>query len=109
MTQTYEIEHLHQPNGWLSPGYLTVNDDGVIESVRVRCPEDALLVDWVVFVKIATRLPRTNRVGAAEWFGVKHKTSDVADGPTDFSVGAPKSDMSGLKVVVSAATGDYFF
>jgi len=33
MPTIYQIEHLHQPEGWLSPGYLEIGDDGVI--VRV--------------------------------------------------------------------------
>ena len=33
MPTIYQVEHLHQPDGWLSPGYLEVGDDGVI--VRV--------------------------------------------------------------------------
>ena len=33
MTTIYEVEHLHQPGGWLSPGYVEVTDDGVIRSV----------------------------------------------------------------------------
>lgn len=33
MTTVYEIEHLYQADGWLSPGYLEVGGDGII--VRV--------------------------------------------------------------------------
>lgn len=33
MPTIYQVEHLHQPDGWLSPGYLEVGDDGMI--VRV--------------------------------------------------------------------------
>ena len=33
MPVTYEIEHLHQPDGWLSPGYLEVGDEGRITAV----------------------------------------------------------------------------
>lgn len=33
MTTTYQVEHLHQADGWLSPGYLEVDDTGMIESV----------------------------------------------------------------------------
>ncbi len=33
MPTIYEVEHLHQPSGWLSPGYLEIDDRGVI--VRV--------------------------------------------------------------------------
>ncbi len=31
MPQLYQVEHLHQPDGWLSPGFLDVGDDGTIE------------------------------------------------------------------------------
>lgn len=30
MPTIYEVEHLHQPDGWLSPGYLEIDDRGVI-------------------------------------------------------------------------------
>lgn len=33
MPTTYKVEHLHQPDGWLSPGYLEVDDYGVIARV----------------------------------------------------------------------------
>lgn len=39
MAHLYEVEHLHQPDGWLSPGYLEVGDDGTILSVSATCPE----------------------------------------------------------------------
>ena len=39
MTKIYEVEHLHQPDGWLSPGYVEVGDDGVILSVSGTRPE----------------------------------------------------------------------
>lgn len=39
MTTTYEVEHLHQPDGWLSPGYLEVGDDGAILSVSATRPQ----------------------------------------------------------------------
>ncbi|WP_417598958.1 formimidoylglutamate deiminase [Pararhodobacter oceanensis] len=38
MPTLYEVEHLHQPDGWLSPGFLEVGDDGKILSVSARCP-----------------------------------------------------------------------
>ncbi len=38
MTTIYEVEHLHQPGGWLSPGYVEVGDDGVIGSVSAAKP-----------------------------------------------------------------------
>ena len=34
----YEVEHLHQPDGWLSPGYLEVGADGRILSVSGTKP-----------------------------------------------------------------------
>ena len=37
---TYEIEHLHQPAGWLSPGFLTVAD-GRITAVAGSAPDGA--------------------------------------------------------------------
>lgn len=39
MTTIYEVEHLHQPNGWLSPGYLEVGSDGMILSVTAVKPQ----------------------------------------------------------------------
>ena len=38
MTTVYKVEHLHQPDGWLTPGYLHVSDDGVIEAVKSDPP-----------------------------------------------------------------------
>ncbi len=38
MTTIYEIEHLHQPEGWLSPGYLEVDSNGIIVSVSAQSP-----------------------------------------------------------------------
>ena len=38
MTTIYEVEHLHQPDGWLTPGYLRVGEDGVIEAVDSEPP-----------------------------------------------------------------------
>ena len=38
MTTIYEVEHLHQPGGWLSPGYVEVGADGVIRSVSGTKP-----------------------------------------------------------------------
>ncbi|UVK41826.1 formimidoylglutamate deiminase [Mesorhizobium sp. AR07] len=38
MTTIYEVEHLHQPDGWLSPGYLEVDAGGTILSVRADRP-----------------------------------------------------------------------
>lgn len=39
MTTIYEVEHLHQPGGWLSPGYLEVGGDGAILSVSATRPQ----------------------------------------------------------------------
>lgn len=39
MARVYEVEHLHQLDGWLSPGYLEVGDEGVILSVSATRPE----------------------------------------------------------------------
>lgn len=39
MSMLLEVEHLHQPNGWLSPGYLEIGDDGRILSVSATKPE----------------------------------------------------------------------
>ena len=39
MTTIYEVDHLHQPRGWLSPGYLEVGADGVILSVTGARPQ----------------------------------------------------------------------
>jgi formimidoylglutamate deiminase len=38
MPKVYEIEHLHQPGGWLSPGYVEIGDDGIILSVSGSKP-----------------------------------------------------------------------
>ncbi|MCX7059063.1 MAG: formimidoylglutamate deiminase [Proteobacteria bacterium] len=37
MTTTYAFEHLHQPEGWLSPGYVTV-ENGLITAVEASAP-----------------------------------------------------------------------
>lgn len=39
MSTIYEVEHLHQPGGWLSPGYIEIGDDGIIRSVSGTKPE----------------------------------------------------------------------
>ena len=39
MSDIYEIEHLHQPDGWLSPGYLEIGADGRIVSVSATRPQ----------------------------------------------------------------------
>jgi formimidoylglutamate deiminase len=39
MTRVLEVEHLHQPDGWLSPGYLTLDATGTIASVTATRPE----------------------------------------------------------------------
>lgn len=39
MTTIYEVEHLHQPDGWLSPGYVEVGSDGLILSVSGTRPQ----------------------------------------------------------------------
>lgn len=38
MSTIYEVEHLHQPGGWLSPGFVEVGADGMILSVSDRPP-----------------------------------------------------------------------
>ena len=38
MSRTYKIEHLHQPDGWLSPGYITIGHDGQIEAIDSELP-----------------------------------------------------------------------
>ncbi len=40
MATIYKVEHLHQPDGWLSPGYLHVGDGGIIELVESAPPSD---------------------------------------------------------------------
>lgn len=40
MTTTFAFEHLHQPDGWLSPGYVTVAD-GIITGVADTPPTQA--------------------------------------------------------------------
>lgn len=35
-----EVEHLHQPNGWISPGYLSIDEQGMITRVSGDRPED---------------------------------------------------------------------
>ena len=39
MTTIYEVEHLHQPEGWLSPGYVEVGAEGLIASVSGQRPQ----------------------------------------------------------------------
>ena len=36
MDKTYKVEHLYQPNGWLSPGYLTVSKDGIVKKISAE-------------------------------------------------------------------------
>jgi formimidoylglutamate deiminase len=36
----YRVAHLHQPGGWLSPGYLEIDTDGLIASVSAEQPTD---------------------------------------------------------------------
>lgn len=38
MPEIYKIEHLHQPDGWLSPGYVTIADNGLIDAVSSETP-----------------------------------------------------------------------
>lgn len=38
MSNIYEVEHLHQPGGWLSPGYIEIGQDGTILSVSGTRP-----------------------------------------------------------------------
>lgn len=38
MSTIYEVEHLHQPGGWLSPGFVEVGADGMILSVKDHPP-----------------------------------------------------------------------
>lgn len=40
MNTVYRVEHLHQPGGWLSPGYLEIGDDGLIVSAGGEAPEN---------------------------------------------------------------------
>ena len=47
MTQIYEVEHLHQPDGWLSPGYLEVDDRGVIAAVSATRPTSSAEMHWL--------------------------------------------------------------
>ena len=39
MATIYQVEHIHQPGGWLSPGYLEVGNGGTILSVSADRPE----------------------------------------------------------------------
>ena len=39
MSTILEVEHLHQPDGWLSPGYLGIGADGRITSVSGEKPK----------------------------------------------------------------------
>jgi formimidoylglutamate deiminase len=39
MTTIYEVEHLHQPDGWLSPGFVEIAADGTIASVSGERPQ----------------------------------------------------------------------
>src|SRR5690606_14756810 len=36
----FEVEHLHQPDGWLSPGYLQADEHGTIVDVAAARPLD---------------------------------------------------------------------
>lgn len=37
-----EVEHLHQPDGWLSPGFVEIGDDGTILSVSATRPAESV-------------------------------------------------------------------
>jgi formimidoylglutamate deiminase len=39
MAKVYEVEHLHQPGGWLSPGYVEIGNGGIIGSVSGGRPQ----------------------------------------------------------------------
>ncbi len=39
-TLRVEAAHIHQPDGWLSPGYLEISDDGRIHAVHAVAPAD---------------------------------------------------------------------
>jgi formimidoylglutamate deiminase len=43
MPMIYEVEHLYQRTGWLSPGFLDVGNDGTILSVSATRPEGGRL------------------------------------------------------------------
>jgi|GEM_PF-2800663 len=45
MPTIFEVEHLHQPDGWLSPEYLEVDDRGVIARVSDQLAEGEVLFD----------------------------------------------------------------
>lgn len=40
MNQFYEVEHLHQPDGWLSPAFISIAADGQIASIARQRPEN---------------------------------------------------------------------
>ena len=48
MSKIYELEHLHQPDGWLSPGFVTVDANGMIEAVDAE-----LQTGWEVDAKLS--------------------------------------------------------
>ncbi|MDH6232245.1 formimidoylglutamate deiminase [Mesorhizobium soli] len=39
MSTIYQVEHLHQQRGWLSPGYIEIGDDGIIRAVSGTKPQ----------------------------------------------------------------------
>jgi formimidoylglutamate deiminase len=45
MSHLYEFDHLLAAEGWLSPGYLTVDPAGTVSAVSARPPEDATAVE----------------------------------------------------------------
>lgn len=49
MTTVYAVEHLHQPDGWLTPGYLHVSDDGVIEAAAPEPPAEGPIIQITGF------------------------------------------------------------
>lgn len=47
MHRCIELEHLWTPDGWLSPGYLTIDAAGRVATVAARAPADAPIAERV--------------------------------------------------------------
>jgi len=80
MGKVYEVEHLHQPGGWLSPGFLETGADGTILAVSGARPERG----------VDERLPGFGVPGLSNLHS--HAFQRALAGRTEFVTGARAED-----------------